>query len=259
MARTSAQRKFRRGCDQVAELLDGATEFEHSGAYEFTVEHEDRGLFEVVYRCYGEERKPIPEEWDLLAGEAIQNLRASLDHAVWAAAERPNSNTKFPIFTDSGRFESIGRGNIERVSEELRAIIEKRQPFKVAPQAPEREPLEVLRLLSNQDKHRTLTTVASAVGNEHVAMPENVDVSWERYGTNRMLGPGRTHLSTLVAMSSAEWSEGDVQPGFSYRVQIEGLSITTLRGIAHRVFEVLVECETGKRPDPFGPYPLGPG
>jgi hypothetical protein len=83
--RTSAQRKFLRGVEQVRDLLAQADAFEQRNAYVFRAEVESRSAQHVTYRCFAVEQEAPPDEWSLLAGEAIQNLRASLDHLVWPA------------------------------------------------------------------------------------------------------------------------------------------------------------------------------
>lgn len=116
--------------------------------------------------------------------------------------------------------------------------------------------MEQLRTLSNLDKHRTLTAVATAIAHEAVGIPEGVDVTWRRYGTNRPLGAGDTHVSTFVATSESGVEDMSVEPHFAYEVRLEGQRVDPLRGIAHEVYRVLYECETGQPLSPFAPYPL---
>lgn len=116
--------------------------------------------------------------------------------------------------------------------------------------------LEHLRTLSNLDKHRTLTTIASAIAFEGVGLPDGVEVEWGKYGTNQPLGSGATGVSTFIATSESEIAEMNVEPFFSYEVRVEGRSVSVLKGIVHEIYRVLVEGETGKPPSPFATYPL---
>jgi hypothetical protein len=81
---SSAQRKFFRGVAQVRELLAAADAFQSRDAYVFRTEVEAQSTHEIRYRSLALEQEAPPDDWPLLAGEAIQNLRASLDH-MWTS------------------------------------------------------------------------------------------------------------------------------------------------------------------------------
>src|SRR5688500_20305478 len=110
MTSTSAQRKVSRGIEHIKRLRDETSAFVEKDGYVFRTDHERRSPSEVVYRSIAIERVPIPDEWALLAGEAVQNLRSGLDHAVWSAWKSIPGNsgdgrhTEFPIYTDPDRF-----------------------------------------------------------------------------------------------------------------------------------------------------------
>jgi hypothetical protein len=256
VAQTSAQRKFARGVKQVERLRREADAFEHRDAYVFRPEIESRSSHNITYRCLAIEREPPPDEWSLLAGEAIQNLRSALDHVIWASIKRPSTRTAFPIFTDPREFQVLGTPMLRGVSDSIRAAVEKAQPYRTFPDAPAEAFLERLRVLSNLDKHRTLATIASAVQHEGVGVSEGVNIAWQKYATDQPLGSGETHISTFTASSESELREMDVQPFFAYEVRIEGRPVDTLVGIVHEVYRVLFECETGKPLPPLAPYPL---
>ncbi len=253
--KTSAQRKFLRGVEQVRQLMAEAEAFENRDAYVFRTEIESRSTHEITFRSFAVERESPPEDWPLLAGEAIQNLRSALDHIVYAASGG-QERTQFPIFTDPSTFKQKSLGMLQGVPEPVRDTIEKAQPYRTYPPGPAQAMPEQLRVLSNLDKHRTLATIASAVVHEGVGVPEGVDIAWQKYGTDRPLGSGETHVSTFTASSEAQLGEMDVQPMFGYEVRIEGRPLNFLKGIVHEAYPVLVECETGKPLSPFAPYPL---
>lgn len=253
--KTSAQRKFLRGVQQVKQLSAEAESFENRGAYVFRTEVESRSTHEITYRSFAVEREPPPEEWPLLAGEAIQNLRAALDHIVYAASGG-RGRSQFPIFTDPCEFQVVGSRMLKRVPDSVKATIERAQPYRNFAPDPAQTMLAQLRLLSNLDKHRTLATIVSAVVREGVGVATGVSITWQRYGTDRPLGSGETHVSTFTASSEAELGESDVQPMFGYEVRIEGRPLDILKGIVHDIYPVLFECETGEPLSPFAPYPL---
>jgi hypothetical protein len=105
---SSSERKFARGVEQVKALRGEAKAFEDGNAYVFRKEIESRTANSIRYRCFATEREAPSDEWPLLAGEAIQNIRAALDHVVWASVKRPSTKTAFPIFTDPCEFQVIG-------------------------------------------------------------------------------------------------------------------------------------------------------
>jgi hypothetical protein len=255
MVPTSAERKFMRGVEQVKTLRGETDAFENRNAYVFRTEVESRTSHEIRYRSLAIEREAPCEDWPLLAGEAIQNIRSALDHAVYAASGG-RSRTQYPIFTDPCEFQVLGGRMLQGVPESVRASIEDAQPYRTAPQAPAQAMLEQLRVFSNLDKHRNLATIASAVEHEGVGVNKGVSITWEKYGTNVPLGPGETHVSTFTARSESEIQEMDVEPMFAYEVRIEGRPLSLLKGIVHEAFRVLVEIETGKPLSPFAAYPL---
>ena len=256
MAQTSAQRKFARSVEQIKRLCGEAEAFENRDAYVFRKEIESRSAKHITYRCIAVEREPPSDEWPLLAGEAIQNLRAALDHVVWASVKRPSTRTGFPIFTDPCEFQVLGAPMLRGVPDPMRAAIERAQPYRTSPDAPAQAMLEQLRVLSNLDKHRTLATVASAVEHEGIGYNTGVSISWQKYGTNVPLGSGETHVSTFTVHAESESADMHVEPIFAYEVRIEGRPLDFLKGMVHGAYPVLVECETGQPLSPFAPYPL---
>jgi hypothetical protein len=242
--------------EQVQRLRSEVEAFERGDAYTFRMDVESRTTTSITYRCVATERQPPSDEWPLLAGEAIQNLRSSLDHVIWASAAPPGSQTEFPICTEPGNFAKAAKKKLRHVPDPVRAAVEKWQPYRTSPDAPAHAMLEELRTLSNRDKHRMLTAFATAIGFEGVGVSDGVEVTWDKYGTNRPLGGGDTHVSTFVATFESGNVEVLVEPHFSYEVRIEGHSVSLLRGIAHEVYRVLVECETGQPLSPLARYPL---
>lgn len=118
--------------------------------------------------------KPIPPRVAIIAGDVVQNLRASLDYV---AAELVNAyggnsmRSQFPIYTDEDSFIGDVRegpasrrkgplNGIPPTSEEW-AFIEGLQPYCRADEA-KFDPLFALNFMSNRDKHRGLTPTFGA-------------------------------------------------------------------------------------------------
>jgi hypothetical protein len=252
---TSGQRKLKRGIEQVKALCGEARTFENDKAYLFETERKARSVQEVEYRCFAVQRKTMPDHWPLLAGEAIQNLRAALDHLVYEKSGG-NRRTQFPIFTDRCEFQVLGERYMKGVPEAVRAFIEEAQPYRFMPQDAAYHPLAQLSALSNLDKHRVLAAVVSAVTKEAVGKPSGVELTWEEYASNKPLGAGKAQISTFVARAEAEAEDVDVEPMFSYEVRIEGRPIRALHGIGHTVYKTFWEVDKAQRMTGAEPFPL---
>lgn len=98
-------------------------------------------------------------EWGVLIGELVHNLRSGLDHAVYAAAERPDGQTQFPIFTQRSDWDKKAGPMIRSVPDNVAALITAVQPYQ-APKGYDARGhvLAILNRLSNHDKHRLLHT-----------------------------------------------------------------------------------------------------
>jgi len=77
MGRSSAQRKFIRGLEQVAAICREVKAFESADAYGVTTKREVRASGQIEYTCFAVERQAPSDQWPLLLGDAIHNLRAS--------------------------------------------------------------------------------------------------------------------------------------------------------------------------------------
>jgi len=252
---TSAQRKLKRGIEHVRTLLDEVRSYEKADAYLFDSEQEIRSETEVVYRCFATRQVAMPLHWPLLAGEAIQNLRSALDHLVYEKSGG-KSSTSFPIFTDRKEYEEKAPGRLKGVPEETREQIAEFQPFRFMSEGAGHHPLAQLSSLSNRDKHRVLSTVASAVTQEGVGIPEGVDLKWDDPASHKELGEGRQQISTFVVRAEGGAKDLTVEPLFSYEVRIERRPIGVLKGIGHEVYRVMAEVDNGRKLDPFAPFPL---
>jgi hypothetical protein len=259
MEATSAQRKLGWAIDHLRPLLAEVDAYTKGRqAYTFHALPERLSEQRIEYRCFATEQAPPDPAWALRAGDVIQNLRAALDHLVWAATPeaKQTTSTAFPIFTDPARFRASGTPQYADVDSKMAETIERMQPFDATPTAPDLDLLAILHRLSILDKHRTLATVVGGIEFEGVGLDHPATVEgWAEYASGKNLGPGETYVSTFtVATTAPRLDEGEAEVQFLYHVLIENERVEVLRGIAHRVYEVVVECETGSPPSPFG-YP----
>lgn len=258
---TSAQRKLAWGVERIKTLYAEADVYRGSNAYLFDTEHELRSANQIHFRCFATEVEPPPDHWPLLAGDAIQNVRASLDHAVWTAWRSVKENTgdgdhtQFVICDDPDGWRR-SQWHLDGVPDPVGAVIERSQPYNRWPQNPAADSFSILRRLSNTDKHRTLAVVASAIEFEMVGLEHPDELKNWKHATGKRLRKGRAQISSFDVISDAQVDPMKVRPDFTYDVTIESMQIAVLKGIVHEVFQVLVEIETGTPPHPLAPYPL---
>lgn len=115
---------------------------------------EDGLVASVVLRVT---RQAPVEEWALLLGDTVHNLRSALDGLVWELSHldgQTPSNPRglyFPIVSDESKWSNASR-MLEHCPSEAVERIRLMQPFLIPD--PGMSGLEVLAALSNQDKHR---------------------------------------------------------------------------------------------------------
>jgi hypothetical protein len=113
-----------------------------------------------------------PERIALVAGDAVQNLRNSLDHLIGDVARfasggylmpKVEQALQFPITTSKEAFrQERVRGRLGCVVPRAQAVIHRLQPYRSGENMI-RHPLYVLQELSNIDKHRRLPVLLSVV------------------------------------------------------------------------------------------------
>jgi hypothetical protein len=263
---SSAQRKLDRGIAHSAQLLGELRQFKDADAYTFTLAIErpqgDQLDHKTHCRILAEERQRPPEHWPLLAGEAIQALRAALDHAVWAswksvpANQADGAHTMFPIALDSTQF-AQQRQRLRGVPAGVVATVERLQPYAIAPATPRRDALALLHRLANIDKHRTLAALVGAIAPATLGHSNNVReiTEWD-HGTHRPLGAGCVEVGSFKVTSELPLADDDVTLMYGYEVLLEGLPLGVLWTFVRRIFEALWEIETGQPPGPGAPYPM---
>lgn len=109
--------------------------------------------------------EPPPSFLGLIAGDALQNYRASLDHLAWqlvlANRKTPGRHTQFPIFHEPDKFATRGQSMMRGMSAPAKAVIRDEQPcfgtnpFRV-------KWMRGLEELGNIDKHRYVNLVLAA-------------------------------------------------------------------------------------------------
>jgi len=121
----------------------------------------------------------IPDDFALIIGDAIHNLRSSLDHLVWQLVEAgggtPNERTAFPIcFGAKGPQQyasAIGSGEIKAMPPDAEKALRAIQPYVTSD-----DTLWHLHDLDRIDKHRLIIAVGTALLDWHVSVSEDLTI-----------------------------------------------------------------------------------
>jgi len=155
------------------------------------------------------EAPPVPNEWALITGDILTNLRGSLDHAVFPHIHRmkpdlDRKHIKYPIHDRKEQWEPK-KPWFERA---VRDVIGDSQPYRAADHG--RHPLRVLRELVNMDKHRDLVIANYAVDDFQVAPQDFFRVVWRTVFLEEMVTGtrvARAHLQLVEAIEGHQWKE----------------------------------------------------
>lgn len=108
-------------------------------------------------------RKPLPFDFNLIAGDAVHNLRTALDHIVCTLIKRNNkainTSTGFPIHGNREKFEAGFKGKIAGCPENSFPLFEAVQAYPGG----EGNNIWNLNMLDVADKHRELLLAAQSI------------------------------------------------------------------------------------------------
>ena|GEM_PF-3531305 len=119
----------------------------------------------IVYRI--DSLVQIPDDWELIVGDCVHNMRCALDHLAWQLAlryfngvepqdQKTIRQIQFPVISDYRLWP--GHPNRKFVTAADSINLEKCQPFSFVGPTPPRSMhlLEALKLFENTDKHRKI-------------------------------------------------------------------------------------------------------
>ncbi|MFV9454734.1 hypothetical protein ACNJ7E_14970 [Rhodococcus sp. NM-2] len=190
-----------------------------------------------------------PNEWGLILGDILTNLRAALDHTLFShisarqtLTDQEAKSIQFPILDDVSKWEKWEKRNADWVEPAVAQAILAAQPFKSDDLSD--HPVWVLNQLVNYDKHRTLHVVAhrgEATFDKRSASVRQLSDKATKLADNAVIAtmkllrpvgaPGQEPSSSLVKF------EGEA--GFIEHIDIPGRSATHLGAL--RLMEVLTE------------------
>ncbi len=111
---------------------------------------------------------PPLDEWSLLLGDCVHNLRAALDHLAWQLDAKPDSGTTFPMSQKVP--DHWPPACVARMEPDAQLIIDAVQPHweELNGRLPARHPLATVHALDIDDKHKVLIGTAEAVGGDSI-------------------------------------------------------------------------------------------
>lgn len=181
--------------------------------------------------------RPPADEWALLFGDAIHNVRAALDGIVWEfahldgqAPSNPNA-LSFPIVDDEKKWQGAVDRNLQGVPADLVERVRAAQPFVVPDLDNSISWLKALSRLDNDDKHRGVI----------VAVPIIEYVSIEGLGVQLGAALDGLEASYHVEYQFDEVPDGEPFARFSFGKLIAEGSI--IPEVAHVIFKASVKYD----------------
>jgi len=142
------------------------------------------------FNIYVAEIPALPIEWSVVIGDIAHNYRSCLDHTAWALVERgktppgtlselAQNKIGFPIYVSRDKFNRGLKKMLPGVGRADIALVRRNQPYHGGKGRSERHMFEVLRRLSNDDKHRTIqpTFMSPQAATYEVADPVDCEVT----------------------------------------------------------------------------------
>ena len=216
--------KLARAEEHLEYLTRAIRGWDYSGAHELVREG---GIASGEYRWRIKILHSPPVCWSPVIGEFLYNVHSALDHLAWelacrhSAPSEPAGTVTYPIFKNKTRFwrknktgdyhRQSGAHRLERVPDDAREYIEETQPYTQGDASPW-HPLWLLHELSNEDKHKTLHVVVSALASNRLSIDGLVGVEVGPAAVARgPLGDGAVVLRIAVRVVDGFVGEAQLQ------------------------------------------------
>jgi hypothetical protein len=147
-------------------------------------------------------REPPPPELSLTFADMISNLRATLDHIIWALVEESGNATHdqltFPCVLERKDWRSARGSKLRNVPPKWIPAIEQAQPFTA--HQPRRHPMYVLHRLDITTKHRLLIPIEPSTFEWEATYSVNRAIRKDDLPINRV-APTGTRLTDGVELA----------------------------------------------------------
>ena len=151
-------------------------------------------------------REPPPPELSVIFADMISNLRATLDHIIWALVKEsgiaPHDHLTFPCVLNRKDWPSWLGSQLRDVPQQWIQALEQAQPF-TAPQ-PRRHPMYVLHRLDITNKHRLLIPIEESTFEWKATYSANRPIREDEHPIERV-APTGTRLTDGVELAQVRF------------------------------------------------------
>lgn len=200
--------KIRRAREHFDVLESKINAFLNPNPYRVAVDHTVPNLY--VVRIDNEPPELPFEEWGLLIGDCVHNLRCALDYIAWqlAGSDPGDRMTLFPIFeTVYGWNRPKSKSRRAKLPLCAISMMQAMQPYQA--KNPPKTALNGLRLLDDADKHQLLTVA--------VPLQNTIRLILKRVPIDRLIVPTINYIDTplhngaIIAVARTPVGSPDVE------------------------------------------------
>lgn len=230
--------KIERAKEHINNLMAEVDALMESEPYSITAEDNPETRFRI-YRAHVRDKPPI--RWGAIAGDAIHNLRSSLD-VLWRIVLPDGKNRRrkdgFPVLKSAHEFETRFNGVKEGPRKAPVDILRVLKPYKGG-----NDLLWMLDVLSNEDKHHVLIPVAHALAGLHTEIFGGPTVM--RFDVMKGRPAAIMEDGAEIASVHFQWlTNVHVQPHFTFAVafgEIDGVECQPIVPTLHQIAG-MVDC-----------------
>jgi len=202
--------KLARAKHHIRDLESLFDAFISNNPHRIETEVDDQGI-----KVIGRFDRPIPVETSAIIGDAIHNIRASLDHLV-AAAVRANGQqvsryNSFPMYEKKSDFEGGVAGKLAGCSDAFVGFVKSREPYGGGKGAK----IYAISKMDNLDKHITLLPTVAVTSLKKITITNPDGSPKLTIGELHLSGDG--HVNAIQAVGQGLKFEAGTKPVFSVR------------------------------------------
>ena len=205
----SVDAKLRRAHVHLASLTASLSELGHGRKPELILKSDANSAWLVAYFA----DPYVDLATSTILGDFLHNLRSSLDALVHGLIRKngstPHWNTTFPIYTKADSFEKNTRQNtkgdvLAGVPDGARKLIKDLQPFMRAANSVDLDPLHILNVMCNQDKHEAAHIMVGYSRNVQFALHRSNGQVVRFASPGRLVGHGPWQIPIPMPVDQVE-------------------------------------------------------
>jgi hypothetical protein len=163
----NARLKVERANEHIGDLYSRLEGFNKIDSYVIHVDYDADAECDILRL---ETIATVPDEFLLIIGDALHNLRSALDYVMYGLSTAPDEHTKFPIYETRDKLQSAVNGGLKSKAsaDVIKLIVDTIQPYETG----DGELLLNLHRLNNVDKHRLLIAKTQLTFVSHVRIKD---------------------------------------------------------------------------------------